>query len=133
MNNLTIITSAAAILFAAQAPSHAISTADDEPVVVTGQPEEAVPTRRVSFADLNLASTAGQKTLDRRVGGAVRSVCLEATGPNPLDWAEYACRADAWRGAKPQMARAIERAQQLAANGSSSIAPVAITISVSSR
>lgn len=104
---------------------------DDAPVVVRGQPVDSVATRIVRFADLDLAGEAGRKALHHRVDNAVRSVCLEATGPNPLDWAEFACRKDSWGRAKPQMAKAIERAQQMASVGYSPIGPVAITISAS--
>ncbi len=37
-------------------------------------------TRRVGYADLNLASARGETVLNRRVGGAVDEVCDEATG-----------------------------------------------------
>jgi hypothetical protein len=46
---------------------------------------------------------------------------------------EARCRGYAWRGAKPQIASAIERAQQIAATGSSTIAAVAITIALPPR
>jgi hypothetical protein len=38
------------------------------------------------------------------------------------------CRSFAWGGARPQMNLAIQRAQELAANGTTNIAPVAIMI-----
>ena len=43
-----------------------------EPVLVTA---EVLPSERVSFADLNLSSAAGQKTLKRRIYGAAERVC----------------------------------------------------------
>lgn len=133
MKRSIIFASAMALALSGQLSARSVNAGDDQPVVVTGQPEEAVATRRVSFADLDLALASGQKTLHRRVSGAVRSVCLEATGPNPIEWAESACRTDVWRDARPQMARAVQRARDMALNGTSAIAPVAISISVASR
>lgn len=104
------------------------SVASAEEVTVIGQqPEPDSLTEVVSYADLNLASAYGATTLDRRVRGAVGRVC------EPLDMRESFnehgyCRSFALNGARPQMDRAILRAQQLAANGTTSIAPVAIVI-----
>ncbi|WP_084607693.1 UrcA family protein [Sphingomonas jaspsi] len=97
----------------------------DEPVIVRAQPDEFLPTRRVSYADLNLASKAGEKTLFYRVSGAVRYVC---TGHDSASIEMQRCRSFAWSGARPQMKLAIQRAQELAANGTTNIAPVAIMI-----
>ena len=36
---------------------------------------ESLPSERVSFADLNLDSTAGRETLKRRIRGAAKRVC----------------------------------------------------------
>lgn len=102
----------------------------DKPVIVRAQPDEFLPTRRVSYADLNLASLAGEKTLHRRVNIAVGQVCADATSSSSMQIAGQQCRSFAWSGARPQMKRAIERAHELAANGTSSIAPVAIVIAV---
>ena len=37
--------------------------------------QDAAPVARVAYADLNLATDAGVRTLDRRLGQAVRTVC----------------------------------------------------------
>jgi UrcA family protein len=104
-----------------------------QPIVVTAPAVDMV-VRRVSFADLNLASMSGEKTLNRRVGGAVTSVCIEAVGPDTrsLDStiANMRCTRHAWNGARPQIASAVQRARQIAATGSSSIAATAIVISI---
>lgn len=85
-------------------------------------------TTRVSYADLNLASVAGEKILNRRVGSAVHTVC--APMDNALFRFEHsACTSIAWNGARPQMSLAVARAREIAATGSSTIAAVAITIS----
>ena len=47
-----------------------------------------VPTQRVSFADLNLSSTAGQATLYRRLMAAAVQVCggIEEMHSSPITW-----------------------------------------------
>jgi len=100
------------------------------PVVVTGPSSDTV-TRRVSYRDLNLASLPDQKILNKRVRGAVSGVCYEAPGPSPNFHSQMACRDEAWRGARPQIANAVLRAQQIAATGQSLIAVSAITLTLS--
>lgn len=106
--------------------------AKDKPVVVTAPMELVV--RRVSYADLNLASARGERALHYRVGGAVRDLCNDATGPRDgsmsYTFAFKGCSNDAWDQADPQIARAIERSREIAATGTSSIAAAAITISI---
>lgn len=92
--------------------------------VIGERPSDDVITERVPYGDLNLASKAGEKALHFRVRGAVRRVCDPQFGTQPY----MACRSYAWGGAKPQMERAIERARQLAYNGTTTLAPVAIRI-----
>ena len=122
------------ILFAAACAMTAGSLAITSPAsaqpserfTVTGPRTDAPRTERVSYRDLNLVIPQDEKRLVRRVGFAVNHVCpqgifrIEPSG----------CRSDAWDGAKPQIALAVERAKQIASNGFSSIAPVAIVISV---
>ena len=102
------------------------------PVVVTA-PHEMV-TRHVSYADLNLASVAGERALDRRVGTAVTDLCSEATGGNDggtqYKFAMINCSSEAWNSAQPQIDRAVQRARDIAATGSSSIAAAALVISL---
>lgn len=86
------------------------------------------PTRAVRYADLALASLEGQKMLKRRVASAVSSVCNEAVGETRELSDDRACHDFAWEGARPQMALAIQRARDIAATGSSSIAAAAVTI-----
>lgn len=103
---------------------------NDKPVTIYGQRVDPdAPTRKVSYADLNLATLSGETTLNRRVGSAVRSVCDESVGASDF-YAEMACHSFAWGGARPQIARAVMRARQIAQTGTSSILPVAITLSV---
>ncbi|CAA9511584.1 MAG: hypothetical protein AVDCRST_MAG31-925 [uncultured Sphingomonas sp.] len=84
-------------------------------------------TERVRYGDLELAGADGQRALTFRVRSAVSKVCAPLDGTN-LRTRHQQCRSVAWHGAKPQMARAIERAQQLAATGSTSLPEVAIAV-----
>jgi UrcA family protein len=100
-----------------------------KPVIVRAEPlTDVISIRRVGYRDLNLASADGEKMLNRRVRSAVSEVCYDATGPNPLLSLQQSCRADSWGRAKPQMDLAMQRARDIAANGYSTIAPVAIAI-----
>jgi UrcA family protein len=117
----------ASLLVAASA-----SAAQQKPVVVYGESAN-VRTERVSYADLNLANSKDQKKLNWRVTGAVRRVCQFDDNLRLQYGGYYDCANDAWDGAKPQVALAVQRAQEIAMTGKSSIAAAVITINVSSR
>jgi UrcA family protein len=108
-------------------PLHAKS-----PIVVVVNPDDIV-TRHISYADLNLASVAGERTLEHRVGSAIKSLCEEATGDSftSLSRSYPKCRTSAWGQARPQLANAAQRARDIALTGTSTIAAVAITIDLS--
>ena len=107
------------------------SAGQDKPVVVFAEPQENIRTERVSYADLDLAQLAGQRTLNNRVAGAVKRVCLFEDGHSGLQLSGYySCAGSAWEGAEPQIAQAIDRAKEIALTGKSSIAVAAITIDV---
>ena len=95
-------------------------------MIVVANPD--IVTRRISYADLNLASSPGEVTLDRRVGGAIGSLCLESTGGRGLYGVGHLCRNCAWSEARPQIAQAVHRARGNASTGTSTIAAAAITI-----
>ena len=103
------------------------------PIVVTA-PDDYVVVRHISYADLNLASATGERTLNRRVDGAVSDLCLDATGGNDGSFSFKSnmmkCDNRAWGEARPQIARAVQRAHDIASTGTSSIAATAITISL---
>ena len=104
---------------------------DPKPVVVTGpESDENVVRRYVGYRDLNLATSVGETILVKRVRVAVRDVCDEAIGAPSHDSELMNCRGESWRGAKPQIDRAVLRARQIASSGWSAIAPVTIKISV---
>jgi UrcA family protein len=109
------------------APLHA---RPPQAVVVTAHPDDFV-TRRISYADLNLAALPGERTLNRRIGYAVTSLCDEAIGGSTVDFTYKNCTYGAWRDARPQVALAAQRAREIAANGTSLIAAAAISISLS--
>ena len=103
----------------------------DRPVVVYAEPQEDRLTERVPYGDLNLASTQGTRKLNRRVASAVQRVCHydgDQIGVQNLGY--RLCSDEAWDGARPQIAQAIARAQEIAMTGKSSIAAAAITIKV---
>lgn len=98
-----------------------------EPQTVVGAP---LPerTHSVSYADLNLATTAGEKTLKMRVHKAVRTLCRNGVQSSAETRASRTCSDFAWRGATPQMAAAVKRAREIAQTGRSSIRVSAIRI-----
>ena len=107
------------------APTSSASAA--EHVIVKAVSSE-FPTRRVNYADLNLASASDEIVLKHRVNQAVTSVCDESAGSSTDFYPGVVCRSVAWRGAQPQMALAVMRAQQLAATGVSVTAVAEIIV-----
>jgi len=102
----------------------------EHPVVVVANPD--ILTRHISFADLNLASLSGERTLNSRVVGAINGLCSEATGGEDGSFmttlANRKCSNSAWSQARPQIAQATQRARAIAFTGVSSIAASAIRI-----
>lgn len=93
-------------------------------VTVVAQADEA-PIAHVSYADLNLAVAAGQRTLERRVSGAITQVCQD-TADGTDRFANGACVNAAWNEAIPQMKAATARARALAEGGASTDTRVAL-------
>ena len=99
-------------------------------LVVTIQPQN-VAERRINYADLNLASVPGERSLDRRISYAVTSLCNEAVSNSTNTSFDYRdCESEAWRGARPQVSLAVQRAHDIAATGSSTIGAAVITIAL---
>jgi len=100
------------------------------PVYVIGNGD--LITKHISYADLNLASSPGEGTLNHRVGAAVNDLCVEATGGNDgstsFKYSMQRCSGLAWSQARPQIASAVQRAREIASTGDSSIAATALTI-----
>ncbi|HJR82750.1 MAG TPA: UrcA family protein [Sphingomicrobium sp.] len=82
-------------------------SASAEPVVVSS---EQLPSERVSFADLNLSSAAGQAALKRRIRGAAERVC-EFTADRRLDTylVTHGCFVSAYRNGLRQMDTVVAR------------------------
>jgi UrcA family protein len=78
----------------------------------TGPRGQSAPTARVSVADLNLASPADRRVLDRRIGSAANAVCppLIQTGRLNRSVTGLRCRADTLARAQPQRTAAVTRA-----------------------
>jgi len=116
-----------AIVFAMAPPASA------KTAIVVVAPADIV-TRHISYADLNLASSAGENTLNARVGGAVRSLCDEAVGGEDGSLtgklATKHCSTSVWDQARPQISSAAERARDIALTGKSTIAAAAIVITL---
>jgi UrcA family protein len=69
---------------------------------------------RASFADLNLASEMGQQTLQRRITGAARTVCvIEDSRELALASATNACRNEAIASVRPACEAAVASATRL--------------------
>jgi UrcA family protein len=83
-------------------------------------------THEVGYADLDLASRAGDHTLERRVSSAVNSVCNEAAGAD--EFSHLLCSSEAWGLAWPQVVRAEARARESAQTGTSLITATAVTV-----
>jgi UrcA family protein len=135
MNYARALAACGASLVAAVAIGVTASPAHSSPpgaLVVVANPADYV-IRHVTYADLNLASAPGERTLNRRVSYAVTDLCNEALGEPSSSSNTFAykeCTGGAWHGADPQIAAAVQRAHEIAATGTSSIAVSAITISV---
>ena len=82
-------------------------------------------TRHVPYGDLSLATKQDQHILYRRVGVAVQDLC-PITAEDGGWYDSEACRKFAWRGARPQINRALDRAM----SGSSLAMTSSITIAV---
>ena len=106
-------------------------TAGRQPTVVVSATNYDVIARRIDYRDLDLASADGERRLVRRVRSAVHHVCLDAVGSHRGYMTQTAtCQRSSWQTTQPQVGQAVQRAREVAANGWSAIAPVAIAISV---
>jgi UrcA family protein len=116
---------------AALTPILLVSPASANPrdVTITARAADAEQLqKRVSYRDLNLAVSEGQRTLHHRVRRATAFVCAPLFSGGSYDRDYHDCRDYAWNGAKPQMTQAIRRAEEIALAGRSSIPPVAIAV-----
>jgi UrcA family protein len=134
MKNAKALSIGAAVLVTAGGASVITSPASarTQRLVVTA-PADTV-SRHIGFADLNLVSPQGERALVRRVEYGVNDMCLDGSGgrDGSFDSKTYLvrCTGAAWDQARPQIANAVQRARDLAATGSSSIAATALTITL---
>ena len=104
--------------------------AADRPLAVAASPD--IVTRNITYADLDLASAAGEATLNRRVRGAIRSLCSQANGHPTSDWyAGHDCQMTAWRQVAPQIDRAVRQARDIALTGIAPTVGAAVAIDLS--
>lgn len=79
-------------------------------IVVTAKPPPDLMRRVVKTSDLDLATPAGQRELQRRVETAVQSLCKI---PSPIAYYEPVmnepCRTEAWASARPQIDRKLKQ------------------------
>jgi UrcA family protein len=109
------------LILSTVAPAHA-----QPPVIVEGHhyydPENQ---RVVPYGDLNLAVSAGQQGLIRRVKYAVEDLCDTRHTRGLMQLIDSECSTSAWNSANPQITAAFNRA-----GSGSSIAAAAVTISL---
>jgi len=100
----------------------ALTLATAFPAAWAAAPENAAGAiaRAVSIADLDLATSAGQRALRHRIALAARQVCAEATGNAQIDSNSFVnCYVgvmhDGWQEAEVRIAAAAEHRQFAAA------------------
>lgn len=109
-----------ALLIAAASPARS-----QPPVDVIAQ--KGGMTKVVHYGDLSLATQKGRQLLVRRVGFAVKEVCPDYD----QGWVLYdveSCKKFAWKGARPQIRRAFDRALS-----GSSLTMTSLTITVGAK
>jgi len=125
--------SAAVVVTAAATFVPASPALGKTPRIVVDAPVDALA-RHIAYADLNLASPEGERTLSNRVESGVNGMCVDGAGGNDGSflYKDYMmrCSGAAWRQARPQIALAVQRAHEIAATGTSGIAAAAVTISL---
>lgn len=128
---------AVAAMTGASVVATAPAFAQSKPFTVTAPRDSSMTMRQVSYRDLNLASIEDQRTLERRVGYAVKKVCYldDYSADRSLETYSHfvGCSHAAWDGARPQIAAAVTRAQALARLGKATKSLAGATINVSAR
>ena len=80
---------------------------------VSTQASARTLSQRVSYADLDLASASGQKSLERRISRAVRMICGDGSSAvTAFDLADQRrCVGEAWASTRGQVRLAVARAE----------------------
>lgn len=97
-----------ALVLAVAYPAHAGQPISQKPVTVIAKKDTM--TERVPYGDLVLTSREGRRLLYHRVDAAVRTVCPDQDEEG-YTYDQQGCKDFAWAGARPQIRRAIDRAQ----------------------
>lgn len=126
---LSVMAGAATIGLSAFVFARPAVAEEPRPIVVV---DASIVTRSVGTDDLNLASSPGKVTLNRRVRVAIEDLCSETTGSDGRFWTleNSQCQTSAWKQARPQIDRAVQRARDIASNGTSAIAATAISVAL---
>ncbi|MFL6733339.1 MAG: UrcA family protein [Sphingomicrobium sp.] len=120
------------ILLVSVAAGPALGVPTSSPEIVV-KPSADYARKWVSYSDLSLVNRADQRTLRTRISAAADEVCGPALGYSRFhDEPQQYCVFDAVDAARPQLAKAIERAK-LQATGIAVGPPVAITIIAGGR
>jgi UrcA family protein len=118
-----------AVACAVAAAGFSVPALSQSPVEVEGRRIDPANQRIVRYADLNLATAHGERTLMSRIRFAVRDLCVEGINYSPIDAADLRiCRSVAWASARPQLDRLLAEARSVA--GISSGSRTAMTISI---
>ena len=128
--NMWVALAAVSITAAVVGGTASAALAQERPTqtIVGERAADGVRVVRVTYRDLNLAAAPGERALNRRVSGAARDACAQVRVSTYDDIGFAPCVAGAWKHARPQMALAVRRAQEMALNGTSSIPLVAIAV-----
>jgi UrcA family protein len=105
---------AAGLAAAVLAPAPALAQGQEIVITVKRLPNGFEPvTQNVKISDLNLATSEGVSAMEKRVTGAINSMCTVtgSTGILPANEGKT-CRDYAWASARPQMDRATQAATQ---------------------
>jgi UrcA family protein len=100
---------AAGLLGASITVAATASDAKPNDIVVEGKKFDPETQRRVSYADLNLASSFDQRTLKGRISRTARVLCVDLGYSYHVE--NTRCRGDAIHSTDDQVVAAIQRAQ----------------------
>jgi UrcA family protein len=116
MTDRTLAILAAVSIAATGMPALAAHPGPDSHAPAVAGREEPLPSREVSYADLDLSNPAGMKTLDMRIAGAVETLCPEPEVRSMDAIADMQhCRRTARDSVRLQVQAAIDGATRLAA------------------
>ena len=123
-----------AVACAVAAASLSVPALGQSTVEVEGRRVDPANQRIVHYADLNLATAQGEKTLMSRIRFAVRDLCIEGINYSPIDAADARlCKSQAWGSARPQLDRLLTEARSVAGIRSASRTAMTISIAASNR